>query len=172
MARHKRTCLCECRRRQDAYDVFNFTIMWASVNGTTSCSWDSRSPTEPKTKIQAHEREILAVAFSPATEHLIVTGSADKTAVLHDLRSPTKKLHTFESHTDEVLHLAWSPHNPTIFASASSDRRVNIWDLSLIGQEQTPDDQEDGPPELLFVHGGKLTKWSVVHLKLRCSSLF
>jgi len=70
------------------------------------------------------------------------------------MRSPAKKLHVFESHTDEVLHLSWSPHNPTIFASASSDRRINIWDLSLIGVEQTPDDQEDGPPELLFVHGG------------------
>ena len=75
--------------------------------------------------------------------------------ILHDIRAPTKRLHVFESHTDEVLHLAWSPHNPTIFASASSDRRINVWDLSLIGQEQTPDDQEDGPPELLFVHGGK-----------------
>jgi len=88
--------------------------------------WDTRTPTEPKLKVQAHDSEILAVAFSPATEHLLVTGSADKTAVLHDIRSPTKKLHVFESHTDEVLHLAWSPHNPAIFASASSDRRINI----------------------------------------------
>jgi hypothetical protein len=29
-----------------------------------------------------------------------------------------------------------------------------VWDLSQIGVEQTPDDQEDGPPELMFIHGG------------------
>ncbi|KAK0199075.1 WD40 repeat-like protein [Armillaria mellea] len=120
--------------------------------------WDTRTPSEPTNKIQAHDREILAVSFSPASEHLLVTGSADKTVVLHDTRNPTKKLHTFESHTDDVLHLAWSPHSPTIFASASSDRRINIWDLSLIGSEQTPDDQEDGPPELLFIHGGHTSR--------------
>ncbi|KAJ7610895.1 WD40 repeat-like protein [Roridomyces roridus] len=116
--------------------------------------WDTRAPTDPSTKIQAHDREILAVAFNPASENLLVTGSADKTVILHDLRAAPKVLHTFESHTDEVLHLSWSPHNPTIFASASSDRRINIWDLSKIGEEQTPDDQEDGPPELMFIHGG------------------
>ncbi|KAI6154005.1 WD40-repeat-containing domain protein [Pisolithus tinctorius] len=116
--------------------------------------WDTRAPTEPTTKVRAHDREILACAFNPAFEHLIITGSADKTIVLHDVRAATKKLHTFESHTDEVLHLAWSPHTASVFASASSDRRVNIWDLDQIGVEQTPDDQEDGPPELLFIHGG------------------
>jgi histone-binding protein RBBP4 len=116
--------------------------------------WDTRAPTEATTKIQAHDREILSCAFSPSCEYLIITGSADKTVVLHDIRSPTKKLHTFESHTDEVLHLAWSPHSPTVFASASGDRRINIWDLEQIGVEQSPDDQEDGPPELMFIHGG------------------
>ncbi|KDQ63095.1 hypothetical protein JAAARDRAFT_168551 [Jaapia argillacea MUCL 33604] len=116
--------------------------------------WDTRAPAEPQIKEQAHDREILAVKFSPASEHLLITGSADKTIHLHDTRSPHKPLHTFTTHTDEVLHLTWSPHNPTIFASASSDRRVMIWDLSQIGVEQSPDDEEDGPPELVFVHGG------------------
>jgi histone-binding protein RBBP4 len=58
-----------------------------------------------------------------------------------------------------VLHLAWSPHSPTIFASASSDRRINVWDLAQIGVEQTPDDQEDGPPELMFIHGGAFSSF-------------
>ncbi len=44
--------------------------------------WDTRSPTEPKLQIQAHDREILAVSCSPAVEHLIVTGSADKVSSL------------------------------------------------------------------------------------------
>ncbi|KAI0361077.1 histone acetyltransferase type B subunit 2 [Trametes cingulata] len=118
--------------------------------------WDTRDATKPAAQLQAHDREILAVAFTPNVDfpNLILTGSADKTIHLRDRRKLDTPVHVFEAHTDEVLHVAWSPHNPTIFASASSDRRINIWDISQIGVEQTPDDQEDGPPELLFVHGG------------------
>lgn len=68
------------------------------------------------------------------------------------------RLHSFHAHTSEVLTLAWSPSHETIFASAAADRRINVWDISAIGLEQTPDDAEDGPPELLFVHGGHTSR--------------
>ena len=43
----------------------------------------------------------------------------------------------------------WSPHNETILASSGTDRRLHVWDLSKIGEEQTTEDSEDGPPELV-----------------------
>lgn len=54
----------------------------------------------------------------------------------------------------------WAPHAENILASCSTDRRVAIWDLSRIGMEQSPEDAEDGPPELLFLHGGHTSKVS------------
>ena len=35
-----------------------------------------------------------------------------------------------------------------------------IWDLAKIGEEQSHEDMEDGPPELLFIHGGHTAKIS------------
>ena len=35
-----------------------------------------------------------------------------------------------------------------------------MWDLSRIGEEQDAEDAEDGPPELLFIHGGHTNKIS------------
>lgn len=56
--------------------------------------------------------------------------------------------------------MEWAPFNESILASCSADRRVAIWDLSRIGMEQTVEDAEDGPPELLFLHGGHTSKVS------------
>ena len=50
------------------------------------------------------------------------------------------------------LQVQWSPHNETILASSGSDRRLHVWDLSKIGEEQSPEDAEDGPPELVVRH--------------------
>jgi histone-binding protein RBBP4 len=91
-------------------------------------------------------------------------------------------LHSFEQHTEEVFQVQWSPFNETILGSCSVDRRLNIWDVSRIGEEQVPflsfysylisfahansvvcqsaQDAEDGPPELLFIHGGHTAKIS------------
>ena len=67
-------------------------------------------------------------------------------------------LQTFEGHTDQVFSVHWSPHDESVLASCSADRRIALWDLSRIGAEQTPEDAEDGPPELLFLHGGHTAK--------------
>ncbi|CAE7602271.1 Rbbp7 [Symbiodinium microadriaticum] len=79
---------------------------------------------------------------------------------LWDLRNLSQKLHTFEGHHEGVYQVSWAPFNETLLASSSSDRRVHIYDISRIGDEQTPEDAEDGPPELLFVHGGHSAKVS------------
>ena len=83
-----------------------------------------------------------------------------QTVALWDLRNLKLKLHTFESHKDEIFQVHWSPHNETILASSGTDRRLNVWDLSKIGEEQSAEDAEDGPPELLFIHGGHTAKIS------------
>lgn len=35
-----------------------------------------------------------------------------------------------------------------------------VWDLSRCGQSQTEEERRDGPPELMFIHGGHTTKVS------------
>merc|ERR1712087_13165 len=122
--------------------------------------WDLRDnrPDKAKHVVDAHSKEINCVAFNPFSEFLLATGSADKTVALWDMRSLKAKLHSFEAHAEEIYQVSWSPFNETILASASLDRRLHIWDLSKIGEEQNAEDAEDGPPELLFIHGGHTAK--------------
>ena len=122
--------------------------------------WDMRDSRSDKAKyvVDAHNKEINCLAFNPHSEFILATGSADKTVRLWDMRNLNKSLHTLESHTEEVYQVSWSPFNETILASASSDRRLNVWDISKIGEEQNAEDAEDGPPELLFIHGGHTAK--------------
>jgi len=123
--------------------------------------WDRREsdPSRPVQVVQnAHQADINCLSFNPLNEYLIITGSADKMVNLWDMRNISSRLHTFDGHSDEVLQCEWSPHTETVFGSCGDDRRLNIWDISKIGEEQSPEDAEDGPPELLFIHGGHTSK--------------
>ena len=124
--------------------------------------WDTRSTAnnKPSHTVDAHSAEVNCLSFNPYSEFILASGSADKTVALWDLRNLKLKLHSFESHKDEIFQVQWSPHNETILASSGTDRRLHVWDLSKIGEEQTTEDAEDGPPELLFIHGGHTAKIS------------
>ncbi|EMS68082.1 WD-40 repeat-containing protein MSI1 [Triticum urartu] len=124
--------------------------------------WDMRTPapTKPVQSVVAHQGEVNCLAFNPFNEWVVATGSTDKTVKLFDLRKIDTSLHTFDCHKEEVFQVGWSPKNETILASCCLGRRLMVWDLSRIDQEQTPEDAEDGPPELLFIHGGHTSKIS------------
>lgn len=47
----------------------------------------------------------------------------------------------------------------SIVDSSSSRTKTFFW-CCRIDEEQTPEDAEDGPPELLFIHGGHTSKIS------------
>ena len=95
-----------------------------------------------------HADAINSLAFNPATEFILATGSADRTIGVWDLRNLKVKLHALQGHQDSVTTLEWHPQEEAVLGSASYDRRIIFWDLSKVGDEQTPDDAEDGPPEM------------------------
>ncbi|KZF20348.1 putative chromatin assembly factor 1 subunit C [Xylona heveae TC161] len=123
---------------------------------------DVRNPstTTSATQGSGHQDAINALSFNPASEYVVATGSADKTIGIWDLRNLKYKLHSLEGHQDSVTSLSWHPFEEAVLGSSSYDRRVMFWDLSRVGEEQTPEDAEDGPPELLFMHGGHTNRVS------------
>jgi histone-binding protein RBBP4 len=75
------------------------------------------------------------------------------------MRNFKRKIHSLEGHQEEVLQVSWCPGYETILGSASGDRRLNVWDISKVGQPQTVEDAEDGPPELLVSVHAVVAEW-------------
>jgi histone-binding protein RBBP4 len=143
-------------------------VAWHKHQGEVFCSvgddkkmilWDIRKDNKkPTHMIEAHVQEVLSLDFNPFSEYLLATASADRTVGIWDLRNLKGKQFSFKHHQDEVSAVTWAPFNESILASASVDRRVFVWDLSRVGKTLTPEEQLDGPPELLFIHGGHTSK--------------
>lgn len=130
--------------------------------------YDLRTQTRVAASVQAHDEAVNSLAFSPFSHCMLATVSEDQTVALWDSRNLTQKLHSLEGHADSVTTVNWHPQVDGVLASSGGDRRVIVWDITRIGEEQAPDDAEDGAPELLFMHGGHTStindfRWNPQH---------
>jgi histone-binding protein RBBP4 len=128
-------------------------ILFWDARAAGSSSSSTEATTNPTLSIDSPGgADVLCLSFNPFQEHLFATGGAADNAVhLWDRRKIGAPVHAFLSHQDQVLSLHWAPFDEAILASGSADRRVCVWDTSRIGNEQDPEDAEDGPPELLVI---------------------
>ncbi|PNT66915.1 hypothetical protein BRADI_3g18490v3 [Brachypodium distachyon] len=156
----------------DAYQTFKFyhhgnveDVAWHLRHGYLFGSvgedrnlliWDLRSSasSKPVQSVEEHQSEVNCLAFNPLNEWVVATGSTDKTVKLFDLRKIDTSLHTLNFHKEGIVQLGWCPKNEAVLASSCLGKKLMVWDLSRIGREQSPEDAEEGPPELLFIHGG------------------
>lgn len=122
--------------------------------------WDIREKGPTHSVKEAHDGDVNCLSFNPKDEFLLASGGSDHVVALWDIRKFEKPVHTFQGHKNGVYQVSWSPFDETVLASCGSDNKLHIWDLNKIGAEQSPEDAEDGPPELKFIHSGHLAKIS------------
>lgn len=79
-------------------------------------------------RLEGHEAEVLALAFSPDGEHL-VSASNDRTLRFWDIHHGNCRW-TLEGHQSGVSSLAFSPDG-SLLASGSFDRSVWLWSSDL-----------------------------------------
>lgn len=125
--------------------------------------WDYRAGEKHTQRYDTGNGEINSVAFNPVNDTVFAAGSGDHCVTLWDNRNTREAIYRFRDHTDSVLNVAWAPvdwpgSNGTILSSCSSDRGVHVYDITKIGARQSAEDEQDGPPELVFIHAGHTDK--------------
>lgn len=152
-------------------------VDWNSVNAHTFATvgddhslalWDLRqawttgtngTPTHRVTEAHANSA-VNSVSYNPFDEFSLATGGSDGIVKLWDCRKLSSSIHSLQGHDEDsgVYQLSWSKLRKNLLASSAEDAKLIIWDLNRIGQEQSEEDAEDGPPELLHIHCGHTAK--------------
>ncbi|CBN80226.1 conserved unknown protein [Ectocarpus siliculosus] len=138
------------------------------------CYWDIKGAgqtVDATQKFEGHTSVVGDVAWHQQNPKLLGSVGDDRQLLFWDTSMDGSKpttvikdpMHLLERHGSEagdgeVLGVQWASFDETILGSCSADRRVKVWSLSRIGEEQSPEDAEDGPPELLFIHGGHTSR--------------
>ncbi|CDJ45859.1 WD domain, G-beta repeat domain containing protein, putative [Eimeria brunetti] len=127
----------------------------AQEDGVVSL-WDIREPpTKPLGTVTCKGGAANCVATTPLKPEVFTCGSDDGSLGVYDRRRLGPALHAVEGFAALGLSsISFSFFSPSLLLAASKDKYISLLDLEKAGQDQDPEDAEDGPPELLFTHGG------------------
>eukprot|EP00614_Pseudopedinella_elastica_P019904 CAMPEP_0172648774 /NCGR_PEP_ID=MMETSP1068-20121228/241448_1 /TAXON_ID=35684 /ORGANISM="Pseudopedinella elastica, Strain CCMP716" /LENGTH=311 /DNA_ID=CAMNT_0013463107 /DNA_START=66 /DNA_END=1001 /DNA_ORIENTATION=+ len=96
--------------------------------------WDARANPaaggrgEPALRIAAHPDECLAVDWDKYADHLLLSGSVDRTIRIWDRRFAQAPLNVLVGHGYAVKRLKSHPHVPGVVGSVSYDMTACLWD--------------------------------------------
>ncbi|XBW34706.1 hypothetical protein QEN19_000273 [Hanseniaspora menglaensis] len=139
------------------FSPLNANIIVSVSDDRTIAVNDIRTMNQPQKHVSIDTKSVFnALSLSPFSQNLLACAGEDSMVHLFDLRymSNGKTLHQMAGHEGNITNLDFAKYKDGILVSSAEDRSLIYWDLTKIGNEQTPDDAEDGVPEKLFVHGG------------------
>eukprot|EP00605_Chrysophyceae_sp_TOSAG23-4_P002145 GSChrysophyteH1.ASY1.ANO1.2373.1 assembled CDS len=138
-----------------AWHKFSSSLFGSVGDDSKLIIWDTRKEGQSVKEVDnAHKGHINCLSFNSFNENFFATGGSDGKVNVWDLRYLQNPVNSLATHNDAVYQVSWSPHCETMLASGSEDRRICIYDLAREGDEQTPEQEKEGPPELVFIHGG------------------
>lgn len=102
-----------------------------------------------------HEREVLALAWSPAKEVSVLASAGQDNTVLLWNAATGQILHTLAGHEGAVRALAWSPDGKTL-ASAGMDNAIRFWEAATGNLKRTQKLKDTSARTLAWSPDGKL----------------
>lgn len=127
------------------------TVLAAGEAGGLIKIYDTRAPKRAMLEKTVGSTDVNALTWSNLVTNLMATGCDDGKWSVWDLRKFEEPLARFTCHTTPITSMEWHPTDESMIV-VSDDVGSFIYDLSV--EEEEGHQQEDLPPQLLFVHSG------------------
>ncbi|KAK1805830.1 hypothetical protein P4O66_012881 [Electrophorus voltai] len=167
-----------------SFNPYSEFILATGSADKTVALWDLRNLKLKLHSFESHKDEIFQVQWSPHNETILASSGTDRRLNVWDLSELDDVIRTVHRCTVMSQHceqqraeyaalgststqcggVGSAAPNPDKLKSTSQEIQDPVAEGGVqahkIGEEQSAEDAEDGPPELLFIHGGHTAKIS------------